>query len=165
MSTLTLDKRFKNRVKARLSKYEFEGGILQDRPYRTPRPKSQGHGTLRGGPVRRQSNKTRGMVSDVSKAMRERTNYLKAPFEKSKTKDYRRLVKELVMLITGRGGKRHRAVSYFRAMIRNPMLKGQYGKNEPSTVRAKGFNRFMFDTGQLFRNIKAKLRVKRGRGV
>jgi hypothetical protein len=44
-----------------------------------------------------------------------------------------------------------------QAIIRNPILRGDYGSNSALTRKIKGFDRFMFDTGQLFQSIKAKV--------
>lgn len=159
---LTLDKRFKNRVSARYEKYQFEGGVLDDVPYRTPKSKRKGLGTLRGGPVRKQSQNTKGKVSDVAKVMRKKTNFLQAPFAKPRSKDHRLFRNELFNLITKKGGRKSKAESLFRAIIRNPMLKKAYGRNADSTIKTKGFNRLLFDTGQLFRNIKAKMTIRGG---
>jgi hypothetical protein len=47
-----------------------------------------------------------------------------------------------------------------QAIVRNPILKGEYGRNSRLTQKIKGFNRYMIDTAQLFKNIKADVKVK-----
>lgn len=150
-----LDKRFAKRVKGRFERFSFTVGVT-DGPYRAARPKTQGLGTLQGGPVRRRANKIAGNITQVSNAMSARTNFYQKPFKKQ-NKDTKRFVNEFLKFITDEGGQRHRVVAYLRAVVRNPMLKGAYGSNTSMTARAKGFNRFMFDTGQLFRAIGAKI--------
>ncbi|HDM8140697.1 TPA: hypothetical protein P0E12_004987 [Vibrio harveyi] len=43
-----------------------------------------------------------------------------------------------------------------RALVRNPILRGDYGSNSPDTKKRKGFDHFGIQTGTLFNNIKAK---------
>ncbi len=40
------------------------------------------------------------------------------------------------------------------------MLRGDYGPNSELTRKIKGFDRYMIDTAQLFKAIKAKCVVK-----
>jgi hypothetical protein len=44
-----------------------------------------------------------------------------------------------------------------QAIVRNPILRGDYGRNNLFTQKVKGFNRLMIDTGQFFNNIKARV--------
>ena len=73
----------------------------------------------------------------------------------------RKFLREFGLWAFEKTGKRHRTLAALRAVVRNPMLKGEYGPNKPSTIRAKGFDRFSIDTGQLYTAIGAKVRVKR----
>jgi hypothetical protein len=87
---LVLDKRFKKNIAGRYGKYEFEVGILEDKPYRKPLRGERGLkgkdvlSNYAGGPVRKASRKASDkMISEVSKENRERLgfNYLSKPFE------------------------------------------------------------------------------------
>lgn len=42
-----------------------------------------------------------------------------------------------------------------RAFVRNPILRKDYNPNAKSTIKQKGFNHWGFQTGTLFKNIKA----------
>ena len=52
---------------------------------------------------------------------------------------------------------RQRIINAVQAVVRNPILRGAYGKNSAKTAKTKGFNKLLMDTGQLFKNIKARL--------
>ena len=43
-----------------------------------------------------------------------------------------------------------------RALVRNPILRGDIGKNKPATIKAKGFDWAGVDTGTLFKNIRGR---------
>lgn len=160
-SDFQVDKRFANKFRARYGRHEFEVGIINDRPHLRPKSKKAGLGTLKGGQVRKKSLTPSGMsVSEVSKEVRKKVNFYKKPFERD-SKDFRLFRREFMRFVGKQGGKRHKVISLLRAVVRNPILQGRYGRNATSTARAKGFNRFLIDTGQLYRAIEAKMRSKR----
>lgn len=169
---LTLGKSFTSKLAGRFGKYNFEVGVLQDGPYKKPRRGERGKkgqdvlSTYAGGPIRKKSRQTSGQtISDVSKANRERlgVNYLSAPFQK-KSSDIIKFTNEFFKLVFGRSEKR-RAENLLQAVVRNPILRGEYGDNSPLTQRIKGFNRGMIDTAQLFKSILAVCKVRGGKGV
>lgn len=180
---LELDKRFKNKAKGRFGRYSFEVGVLQDVPYKKPVHKNYTKATKRkkknsnitihrtitafksfhGGPARRTSNEIKGTVRKVSKHNRRRTDYLRRPFlnrEGNVRKDVQRFMSSFLALVRGRGNDK-RIVNALQAIVRNPILRGDYGPNDRKTVRIKGFDRYMIDTGQLFNNIKARVKKRR----
>lgn len=156
-----IDKRFFNKVKGRFGGYEFDVGILKDGPYFLPKSKKAGLGTFNGKPRRKTSTKQSGLkLSEVSTELRKKIDFYRRPFERD-TKDYKSFRKEFISFLMQKGGKRYRVIALLRAMVRNPFIKGRYGKNAPSTVRAKGFNRFGIDTGQTYTAITARMAKKR----
>jgi len=156
---LKLDGRFKKQARLRYDKYTLEVGVLENKAYRRPLSKSKGLGELAGGPVRRKSLVLRGTIADVSEAMRKRTDFYRKPFKK-KSRERQRFTEAFFKMVEGRLSK-GRVATLLRAVVRTPILKGDYGRNASATVRTKGFQRFMFDTGQLFRNILARVRSGR----
>lgn len=164
---LKLDKRFKKNLEGRFGKYEFEVGILEDAPHKDPKTGQRGlkgkdvQTTYAGGPIRKKSNQQSGlMISDVSRENRERLgfNYLQRPFEK-RTSDIIKFSNEFFKLAFGRSEKK-RAENLLQAIVRNPILRGDYGGNSELTKKIKGFDRGMIDTAQLFKAIKAFCRVR-----
>ena len=166
---ITLDKRFKDKLKGRFGKYEFEVGVLVDGPHKDARKGARGLGgadvisQYAGGPVRKKSTQSSQTIAEVSKANRDRLgfNYLSEPFTKQ-TSDIVKFTREFFRLAFGKSEKR-RAENLLQAIVRNPILRGEYGPNGELTQKIKGFDRAMIDTGQLFKNLKAFCRVKGGK--
>lgn len=164
---IILDRRFKKNLKGRFGKYEFEVGVLDDGPYRKPRRGERGLkgadviSQYAGGPVRKKSRQDSGlMISDVSRENRERLgfNYLSEPFQKESS-DIVKFSREFFKLVFGKSEKR-RCENLLQAIVRNPILRGEYGPNSDLTKKIKGFDRGMIDTAQLFKALKAFCRVK-----
>ncbi len=161
---LRLDKRFRKNVSGRFGKYRFEVGILQDAPHKNPAEEINGVkqlGSYAGGPVRKKGRGNGPLtISEVSKANRDRMgfNYLTEPFKKTSS-DIVRFSREFFKLAFGRSEKK-RAENLLQGIVRNPILRGDYGSNSRMTQREKGFDRKMIDTAQLFKAIKAICKVR-----
>lgn len=166
---LSIDKGFAERLKARFGKYDIQVGILKDTEYKKPKRGVKGLkgkdviGRYAGGPVRKTSRFSSGQtVAQVSSENRKRLgfNYLSKPF-KQRSSAIVKFSNEFFKMAFGRSEPR-RAENLLQAVVRNPILRGDYGPNTEITKKIKGFDRAMMDTAQLFKNIKAKI-VKRRR--
>lgn len=164
---LKLDKGFQKRAQGRFGKYEFQVGVLEDGPHKQAKVGKRGLGgkdvlsTYAGGPIRKKSNKNSGLtISEVSAENRKRmgVNYLTAPF-KNRTADIIKFTNEFFRLAFGRSEKK-RAENLLQAVVRNPIMRHEYGSNSKLTQKIKGFDRKLIDTSQLFRAIKAICRVR-----
>ncbi len=165
MSTsIKIDKRFKKKVKGVFEKYEFQVGILNDGAHRGALSRTRGLSSYAGGPVRKKSRISTQSISEVSENLRKNTGieYLTAPFRK-KSSDITKFANEFIKLAIGKSEKK-RVENLLQAVVRNPILRGDYGSNSKVTKIIKGFNRFMIDTGQLFKAIRAKA-IVRSKGV
>lgn len=169
---MVLDKRFKKKVQGMFGKYDFEVGVLEDAPHRDARrgkPGLKGQDVITryaGGPVRKaERSKSSMSIAEVSAANRARMgfNYLTQPFER-KNDDIVKFTNAFFKLVFGRSEKR-RAENLLQAVVRNPMLRGDYGPNAILTQVIKGFDRAMIDTAQLFKAITARCTVKGGKRV
>lgn len=161
---LSFDKRFQKKLKGRIEKYAFEVGVLQDGPHKEPKKGQRGLGgrdvqtMYAGGPARKKSSQNSGMsIAEVSEENRKRLgfNYLLKPF-KNHGSEILKFTEQFLRLVTGSGSKR-RVVNLLQAIVRNPILRGEYGTNSPVTRKIKGFDRSMIDTAQLFKSIKARI--------
>lgn len=164
---IKLDKRFAKKVRGMFGKYEFEVGVLTDGPHREAKRGKRGLGgsdvigSYAGGPVRKKSRVDSGLtISQVSAENRKRMgfNYLTRPFE-DESSDIIKFTKVFFDLVFGRSQKK-RAENLLQAIVRNPILRGDYGPNSSLTKKIKGFDRAMIDTAQLFKAIQAKCSVK-----
>jgi hypothetical protein len=159
---IKLDKRFRRQAKGVYEKYEFQVGVISDSAYKLPLPASKGLKSFAGGPARKISSKPSGlMISEVSEALRKNTgiNFYTKPFTSGKNKDILDFVKSFFDLCAGRTQAKQ-TENLLQAIVRNPILRGDYGRNSKITAKIKGFNRFMIDTSQLFQAITAKVKVR-----
>lgn len=164
---IELDSRFKRKVVGMFGKYEFEVGILKDGPHKEPLGGSADlgasvTGSYAGGPIRKKSRFNSGLqISEVSEANRKRLgiNYLSEPF-KRESDDIIKFTQAFFKLVFGASTKK-RAENLLQAIVRNPILRGEYGPQSDATTAIKGFNRPMIDTAQLFRAITARCTIKR----
>lgn len=164
---IQLDRRFKKNVQGRFGKYTFYVGVLQDGPHKEARVGQRGQGgkdvlgSYAGGPIRKKSRVNGPLsIAEVSEANRARmgVNYLTAPFKK-KSSDIIKFTRAFFKLAFG-GSEKRRAENLLQAIVRNPILRGDYGSNTQLTRRIKGFDRKMIDTAQLFKALIAKCRVR-----
>lgn len=163
-------------VKSRFERFSAQAGILdQGKAYVKPYAKvhavkgknglrTRGLTTVAGGPARfKSSTASKLTIAQVAEFIRKRTgvNYLTAPFAQKNSLRMKTLRKEIGRLITGEAKSYSKLQTALREVIRYPILRLKYGKNKPSTVKRKGFDRYLFDTGQFYQNLKAKVQVKR----
>lgn len=162
---IELGKSWTKKLKGRVEQYEFEVGVFDDKPHMNPvehgrfeQPKLKNYA---GGPTRRTSRE-RGSKSVaevlVDNMRRLNINILQRPFQE-RNSDILRFTEAFLIMVTGGKASLKRLENLLQAIVRNPILKQEYGKNNPATADAKGFDRHLFDTGQMFRAIRA--RVKR----
>lgn len=169
---LKIDKGFAKRAQGIFGKYTFEVGILENGPHKLPMERPPGAENFSanltsyaGGTVRKKSRQDGPLtIAEVAAENEARIglNFLIEPFKKQSSAIVK-FANEFFKLAFGRSEKK-RAENLLQAIVRNPILRGEYGKNAPSTVREKGFYRPMIDTGQLFKAIKARCTV-RSKGV
>lgn len=160
---IKLDRRFLSHARGRFEKYEFQVGILQDADHKKARDASAGLKSYAGGPARRASGESSGKtISEVSGELRSKVgvNFYLQPFTSKKNRDILSFVKCFFDLCAGKSQPK-RAENLLQAIVRNPILRGDYGRNTAQTAKIKGFNRLMIDTAQLFRAIRAKVKVVR----
>ena len=172
---IQLDRRFKKRVQGMFGKYDFQVGILEDAPHKEAargKPGLKGQDvitTYAGGPRRKTTRKDSGLtIAQVSAENRARLgfNYLQKPFrDRSRSQaDILRFTNEFFKLVFGRSQKK-RAENLLQAVVRNPILRGEYKRESPLTQLIKGFSRPMIDTAQLFKAIRANCTVRGGKRV
>jgi len=155
---------FKKRLQRRIDKYEFEVGVLEDKAHRKPRESSLASldtsnlAQYAGGPVRKTSREVGPLTVGeilVENMQRKSVDFLREPFQ-NQSSDIMKFTKAFLGMAFGRVGKR-RVENLLQAVVRNPILRQEYGSNSFRTADSKGFDRFLFDTGQMFKNIKARV--------
>ena len=167
---ITLDKSFARLMKNRLEGYEFEVGVLDDKTHLEP--KSEGgvyeYGTFAGGPIRKPGRKlgknflgpVRPLPStgEVLIANMERLgiNILARPFEEQSS-DIIKFTTAFLRSAVAKASMK-RVENLLQAVVRNPILRGEYGRSSGFASDEKGFDRPLIDTAQMFKAIKAKVK-------
>lgn len=152
---LELSKSFITKLKGRIEAYEFEVGILNDKARFEPTDELREYA---GGPVLKQSRQKSDLTNaDVLKLNSERLNIdlLARPF-REESSEINRFVKAFLQMATGSKVAIKRVENLLQAVVRNPILRLEYGENSNSTADLKGFNRHLFATGQMFKSILVK---------
>lgn len=158
---LQLSKSFGKKLKSKIERYEFEVGVLDDKPHRDPVEHGlfdePALGNYAGGPIRK-ATRTAGALSigEVLVANMERLNInlLAKPFQ-DENSDIIKFTRAFLQNIAGKTSLK-RVENLLQAIVRNPILKQEYGTNSTHTADAKGFDRHLIDTAQTFKAIKAR---------
>lgn len=151
-------------IEGELGKYRFEVGILENKrhylPYVSDTTYTKGQNSwynYAGLKLRRQSSfKYKGTLFSVARDMDQAFKWLRRPFMLQSNEDLFNVLYFVVENINGKEN-RQRIINGIQAVVRNPILRGAYGRNSAKTAKKKGFNKLLMDTGQLFKNIKARL--------
>lgn len=160
---LKLNNRFKKKLESVFDKYQFEVGILDDaihkeavetRLFGEPDLKSYA-----GGSIRKTSRKSSGKtISDIFIENQERlnTDLLREPFQK-RSSDIIKFSNAFMKMILSKASMTKRVENLLQAIVRNPILRGDYGGNTAATADNKGFDRGLIDTAQMFKAIRARV--------
>lgn len=155
-------------ISGQLDKYQFDVGILENKQHFAPARKLVGY--KNGKPVYEKSwynyagikllkagNRLDGTLFGIARELDDAFKWLRKPFALSTNKDLLAVINTIVDELNGKENKR-RLINAIQAVVRNPILRGDYGRNSKKTAKEKGFNKLMMSTGQFFKNIKARLR-------
>lgn len=163
---IELGKSFSKKLKGRIERFEFEVGVLEDKPHRNPieislfgEAQPGTFGTYAGGPVRKTTRETGPLTIGeilVQNMTRLNINLLSRPFQERNSDIIRFTDAFLKSALANKSMKR--VENLLQAIVRNPILRGEYGRNKAVTADAKGFDRHLIDTGQTFKAIKARAR-------
>lgn len=159
-------RKFLEELRGKVERYNFEVGILEDAPHYAAKPLSAGLKSYAGGKARKTSRKTTGeKLSEVSASFRAFLgfNYLVAPF-KQKNSDILKFTSAFLKFAFDKSDDK-RVRNLIQAIVRNPILRKDYGSNTKQTQKRKGFDRLGIDTAQLFKGITARVVRARKRSV
>lgn len=158
---MTLGKTWGKKLQGRIEEFEFEVGVFpdQDKMHRLP-AEPQVITQYAGGPVQR-AGKDTGPISTgqvlVENMKRLNINLLLRPFQ-DRNDEILRFTKAFLELVVKKNLSIKRVENLLQAIVRNPILRQEYGANKAATADAKGFDRHLIDTGQMFKAIRAKVK-------
>lgn len=186
MITITTigDQKFRKKLEKKLGGYEFKVGLFPEdagKPHypaksiytKTGKLKKakSAYTTIDGMKARRRAS-SKQFISFMLPSMREilelacgyvGRDIVKAPFMRQSWSTSRKLRAAIYRFLRDSTAERRKVVEQAMLnMVRDPIRKRAYGSNSLSWILTKGFNRRLFDTGQLWKNLKAKVvRVQR----
>lgn len=141
-------------IQGKLKKYAFEIGVFTNDKGRKP---LKDLGVYAGGQVSKQSRiKGNVGVADLAKKLDKMYKWLFKPFRKKSNKEVAKVIVELQGDFNTNNNKK-RLENALQAVVRNPILRKEYGHNALKTIEVKGFDRVMIRTGNFFKNIKARI--------
>lgn len=160
---LELGKSWMRKLEGRIERYEFEVGVLEDKPHKlpveTPRFSDPILGSYNRGPVRKTTRENSGLSIGqvlVENMKRMNINVLQRPFQE-KSSEIMKFTEGFLKLALNRPGMNIRRVeNLLQAIVRNPIFRQEYGGNSSATADAKGFDRLLIDTGQTVKAIRAR---------
>lgn len=161
---MKLSMKLTERLQKSLHGYDFEVGILKDTKHFEP--VADEFKVYAGGQARKtsrvQSELSTGEIL-IENMKRMGIDLLRAPFRSKNNQEINRFTREFFKMALNDNSKKgairnaKRLINLVQAIVRNPILRGDYGNNTGSTADAKGFDRLLIDTGQMFKNIKARI--------
>lgn len=149
-------KNLSKKLTFKLEKYEVQVGLLEDKKRKKPLFRKfknyAGKRLLREGGV----SKGASLVK-VAEYLDKQFKWLRKPFLLKNNKEVVIVLNDIVKDMNGRGDKQ-RILNGFQAVVRNPILRGEYGRNNARWAKIKGFDDALMMTGQFFKNIKARFK-------
>lgn len=154
------------KLKAAIEGQYFLVGVLQNAEHKEAKDKNQGLTAMNekvflNGWARRVSAEIDGSTQEIGDELQGQYHWLSNPFRdgNEKQKEIMNFAKTYLADVQS-GKKSNRSKNLVQAIVRNPILRGDYGSNAPLTILKKGFDRAMIDTGQFFNSIKAVMVTK-----
>lgn len=167
---LSVGNSFAKKLQKRINGFEFQVGILEDGPHYNPVETKSIYDTpdlktYAGGPARKQT-RTAGPLTIgeifIKNMERLNINLLQRSFQE-RNSDIIKFTNEFLKLAVKRTDiSVKRLENLLQAIVRNPILKQEYGQNSSIAADNKGFDRHLIDTAQMFKAITARM-TKRGR--
>lgn len=149
-------KNLSKKITYKVGKYQVQVGILTDA--RRKKPLFGKFKNYAGKRLLREGGVSNGAtMAEVAKYMDKKFKWLRKPWLKESNKEVVTVIDDIVKCMNGKGDKQ-RILNGCQAVVRNPILRGEYGKIKAVTARRKGFDDALLMTGQLFKNIKARFK-------
>lgn len=150
-------------LQKQIDSYDIKVGVFENVPRKKPISGAKAKvRILAGGPVRASTAaRVPVMSGDLAEDLQSKFRWLTKPFSRSATVQTKEIVAftKYFMVAIAQDKKDaltlRRIANLVQAIVRNPILRGDYGTNSAQYAKLKGFNRFLIDTGQFFRSIKA----------
>lgn len=140
----------------KLQQYEVEVGLLADKQRR--KPKFGQFKTYAGKTLLREGEMSNGAsLVEVAEYLDKKYKWLRKPFLLKTNKEVVSVLNDIVKDMNGKDLKK-RILNGFQAVVRNPILRGEYGLHSEKWAKKKGFNQLLMMTGQFFKSVNARFK-------
>lgn len=139
----------------------FEVGVLSPTEHKSAQTQfeSKGLKSFHGLQARKVTSIVDGATQEIGAELEAEYKWLRNPFEdgNEKQKEIQDFAKNYIAEVQKEKPSENRMVNLVQAIVRNPILRRDYGNNSLKTQMIKGFDSPMIDTGQFFNSIKARV--------
>lgn len=143
-------------LQSKMRRYDVTVGVLEDGPSAKWKKEQK---SLAGGPANRIAGQNKEVTLRALMAKWNAVyNLLLAPWRKADNKEVVEVIGRMAADIGTSGKQKQAFLNAVQAVVRNPILRGDYGDNSKEWAKAKGFNRLLINTGRLFQHIKARFK-------
>lgn len=144
------------KISFKLKKYEVQVGVLEDA--RRNKPLFGQFKSYAGKTLLRESGVSTGAtMAELAKFLDKKYKWLRKPFLIKNNKEVVLVLNDIVKDMNGQDLKQ-RILNGFQAVVRNPILRGEYGKHSSKWEKQKGFQQLLMMTGQFFKSVKARFK-------
>jgi len=137
-----------------IGRYSFEVGIIEDSAARVAIPKTLK--SFAGGDAR-SAGKRVGRMQSLGAKLQAFYGWLDKPFKIESNKDILRFADNYIAEVQKGKPNEKRLINLVQAIVRNPILREDYGHNRAARIKEKGFDRLLIDTGTFFNAIRARI--------
>lgn len=158
MSILKVNiEKFNEKLKLAIEGQHYEVGIIKNTSHKSAQDKNNGLKNFISGDARKTGSKVDGSMQEIAGELEKKFSWLSKPFRdgNEKQKEIQTFAKTFIAEIQKKSPNDNRIKNLVQAIVRNPILRGDYGSNKKFTIEKKGFDRKMIDTGQFFNSIKS----------
>lgn len=149
--------KIKDEINKKLEGYTLEVGVLADIPAKFAKKEQK---PFHGGVANKKGKDSPVPLRAVLEKLDAIYNILLGPWGKRDNMEVALTVREMIADMNKTSADKQRFLNAAQAVVRNPILRGEYGDNSPQTQAVKGFNRLLINTGTLFENLKTRLAKK-----
>lgn len=140
----------------KLDKYQVEVGLLSDKVRK--KPKFGKFKNYAGKTLLQEGGISKGAkIVELAEILDKKYKWLRKPFLLKNNKEVVLVLNDIVKDMNGQDLKQ-RILNGFQAVVRNPILRGEYGFHSSKWAKKKGFNQLLMMTGQFFKAIQARFK-------
>lgn len=142
-------------IRREIDSYDMSVGIFEDAPKQIPDRKkgltADGRSHVKG------ESDSPETLTDIARYLEDRFHWLTDPVNNMDENEIGEVIKFIIWNMEANEYSTIQIENALKALILNPIMRHEYGRNSPSTIKEKGFDYLLKDTWQLMRAISARV--------